>query len=418
MQVTRMPYLQNVNGIYRVRVEVPDALQRRLPPPHTGKKNLTKALGTGNEKDANRLAVPWVAEFLAVIDRTRILGDLADIDHLNLPEQIQRAPAALDRLLRMFPNLPTPPAKTPAEPVSFERMIERWGKAKGKRTRHSMETICGRFVEFLGHDNMAIVTFQNGRDWRDGMIEGELASGTIAVYLKMVKRLFTYAFENELISSNPMSRVKYSPGQGEERDDFSHDERRRILISAREADSHIKWCNWICIFHGCRTNEIADATTRDVQFVEGFWVFNITTRNRSREQRLKTPVSTRSIALHQAVIDEGFVEFVHSLPPGPLFASVRPDTYGRRAGTITPELSRWLRNVVGIGDPRKPFYSHRHTATSYLRNTLSPNGTPMVKEDVERFIMGHAKKGSHSGYGKHWCETLKRAVEVIPNPLA
>jgi hypothetical protein len=99
-----------------------------------------------------------------------------------------------------------------------------------------METICGRFVEFLGHDNMAIVTFQNGRDWRDEMIKGELASGTIAVYLKMVKRLFAYAFENELISSNPMSRVKYSPGQGEERDDFSHDERRRILILAREAD--------------------------------------------------------------------------------------------------------------------------------------------------------------------------------------
>jgi hypothetical protein len=84
---------------------------------------------------------------------------------------------------------------------------------------------------------------------------------------------------------------------------------------------------------------------------------------------------------------------------------------------VTTELSDWLRREVGITDPRKPFYSHRHTATSYLRNTLGPDGTPLVKEDIERYILGHRKKGSHGGYGKHWLLTLKRAIEVIPNPL-
>jgi hypothetical protein len=33
-------------------------------------------------------------------------------------------------------------------------------------------------------------------------------------------------------------------------------------------------------------------------------------------------------------------------------------------------------NVVKITDPNKPFYSHRHTATSYLRNTRLPDGSP------------------------------------------
>ena len=80
-------------------------------------------------------------------------------------------------------------------------------------------------------------------------------------------------------------------------------------------------------------------------------------------------------------------------------------------------MSDWLRNTVGIKDPRKPFYSHRHTATSYLRNSLGENGEPLVKESIERYILGHAGKGSHDGYGKHWFETLKKAVEVIPNPL-
>jgi hypothetical protein len=74
-------------------------------------------------------------------------------------------------------------------------------------------------------------------------------------------------------------------------------------------------------------------------------------------------------------------------------------------------------NVVKITDPSKPFYSHRHTATSYLRNTRLPDGSPAVKEDIERYILGHAGKGAHAGYGKRWFETLKAAVEVIPNPL-
>lgn len=58
MGARRMPYLQPVNGKYRVRIVVPDELQPHLPPPYTGLKHLTKALGTGNEREADRLAVP------------------------------------------------------------------------------------------------------------------------------------------------------------------------------------------------------------------------------------------------------------------------------------------------------------------------------------------------------------------------
>ena len=42
--------------------------------------------------------------------------------------------------------------------------------------------------------------------------------------------------------------------------------------------------------------------------------------------------------------------------------------------------------------PRKRFYSHRHTATSYLHTILLADGSPAVKEDVERYLPGHAEK--------------------------
>jgi hypothetical protein len=34
-----------------------------------------------------------------------------------------------------------------------------------------------------------------------------------------------------------------------------------------------------------------------------------------------------------------------------------------------------------------------------------------------RYLTGHAGKGAHAGYGKQWIETLKAAIEIIPNPL-
>jgi len=315
-----------------------------------------------------------------------------------------------------------PENEKPVPPVTFEDMIAKWGRGRDKLAIKSMEAKCAVFAEFLGHDNMVIVNFPDGRDWRDDMIaDGRRAPGTIKNHIRLVKALFQYASDNaaddDPLAVNVLAKLKYTPGDGEERDDFTPDERRRILIAARDAEPHIKWLNWMCSFHGFRNGEVGDATTHDVELVDGIWVFGISRKNRTKDQGLKTTVSTRKITLHQAVIDEGFIDYVQSLPPGPLFPEVKVDSFGRRVGRITPELSLWLRNVVGIKDPRKPFYSHRHTATSFLRNTLGENGEPLVKESIERYILGHGKKGSHDGYGKRWFQTLKQAVEVIPNPL-
>ena len=33
---------------------------------------------------------------------------------------------------------------------------------------------------------------------------------------------------------------------------------------------------------------------------------------------------------------------------------------------------------------------------------LLPDGSPAVKEDVERYLLGHAGKDVHAGYGEQW----------------
>ena len=73
--------------------------------------------------------------------------------------------------------------------------------------------------------------------------------------------------------------------------------------------------------------------------------------------------------LHSALLAEGFLDYregvIREYGHGPLFPQIGLDAYGRRNGRVSSPLSKWLRHKVGITDPRKPFHSHRHTATSF-----------------------------------------------------
>ena len=97
MRVAKMPYLQVVKGKYRVRMVVPPELR-----PIIGQANLTKWLGTGNEPEANRLSVPWIAKFQERIDkaagRTTVFEELRRLDMLSDAEIIEQAPAILPKL--------------------------------------------------------------------------------------------------------------------------------------------------------------------------------------------------------------------------------------------------------------------------------------------------------------------------------
>jgi integrase len=346
------------------------------------------------------------------------IWEVAGLDTLSGPDLIRRAPAALAQFSNIL-GLPDPSAGS-VEPVPFKTIIGRWKKHTDapKKGLQDRTTKANRFAAYLGHDDMAKITFENCRGYRDFLIEeGELEPPSISNHLKALKALFVYAFDNEYIASNPMARVKYKPGDGEEREDFTPEERVLILTFARDAGPVIYWCNWLSSFNAARLSEIVDAHTRDIVLMDGVWVMKIRKKYRSPDQRLKTKVSIRIVPLHSALLAEGFLDYVDSVGDGPLFPQITLDAYGRRNGKISSPLSKWLRNVVEIRDPKKPFHSHRHTAISYLRNTLTPDGHPVVKEDVERYLTGHAGKGAHAGYGKQWIETLKAAIEIIPNPL-
>lgn len=387
MRVAKMGYAQRVtkrdkkgrvtSSFERVRIVVPDGLPPSLPAPYTGHKNLTKKVHSDREH------AEWTARFLAMIDEARgwttIHRELAEIDGLSHQGFITRGSipvfAKLDRKMDEILGEPIW-KKITAHPVIFSDVIPKWAKHTnaGPKGVGDMTYKTDRFVRWLGHDDMMRVTFQNAREYRDAkiaeidamfedldepedLIAYRAKRKTLSNHLKAIQALFNFAAKYTHLSDdgqptvNPIAGVDFNPGEGNQRDDFTPEDRRMILILARHAEPHIYWLNWLGSDTGARLSELADAHTRDVVQIEGVWVIRIHTKNRSRDQRLKTFVSTRDVPLHAALLDEDFLEYVASIGDGPLFPQLRLDGYGRRAGQASTEISDWLRKVVKITDP-------------------------------------------------------------------
>jgi hypothetical protein len=150
MRVAKMGYTQRVtkkdrkgrivSSFVRVRIVVPDSLPPSLPPPYTGKKNLTKK--TGNEREA----AEWTSRFLGIIEEasewTTMHRQLAEINSLSFEQFISRGSIPVfGKLDRKMDEILGEPAwkKVTAEPVTFETIIDSWmnktknGKKRGRR---------------------------------------------------------------------------------------------------------------------------------------------------------------------------------------------------------------------------------------------------------------------------------------------
>ena len=57
--------------------------------------------------------------------------------------------------------------ETQTKPVPFDRIILLWAKQTNapRKGKQDMETKCGRFTEWFGHDDMARVGFEHCRDY-------------------------------------------------------------------------------------------------------------------------------------------------------------------------------------------------------------------------------------------------------------
>lgn len=299
-----------------------------------------------------------------------------------------------------------PPA---VKAISFDELIKSWAaeNSPSPRTLYNWTGAVERLKKSLGHDDAARLTPDDMVRWKTSLIDAGLKPKTIRdAYLAPARAILGVAVKNRRLPSNPAEGitmgVKAKPGAT--RRGYSDDEAKIVLKAAKqEADPVRRWVPWLCAYSGARVAEICQLRVEDVFEVGGVWSFKID----PAAGRVKTLGSERSVPLHPALIEAGFLEFMNSIKKGPLFASLTPDRFGSRGGNGTKVLSRWVR-ALGLDDPRlAPNHSWRHRMrTLARRHALDP-------DTVDKFI-GHTGREVPNGYGEFEAQVAYREISKIP----
>jgi integrase len=297
-------------------------------------------------------------------------------------------------------------------------LISRWSKERKNlppKTIYQARRDVGKFAALIPHDDATRVTPEDLIRFKEHLAGKGLSAPTIKRYLSAVKAPLAWAHRNRKIPTNSGLGVVYEAKDDHEpkkRLGYTDEQARLILLAARgEIQAHRRWIPWLCAFTGTRLDEVAGRDVADIERVGRYWVLNV--------RFGKNNGSARKIPLHPMLIREGFLDYVKSLPsPGPLFPSLTPDRFGRRAGTATKRIGDWLRKlqdekkVLLVEKPRfAPNHSWRHRFKSEARRVR-------MDEETHDALTGHRAGKVSRDYGEYYVDAvLGPAIETMLSPF-
>ena len=363
------------------------------------------------------------AEGLIIDERSRKALDETILAHgISLSDRlIHRAEGDYrpDPLLQTIPEWEHPHRKKRTAAVTLSAIFDAWAAERQfpPKTRYLWERTLGKLAAYLGHENAAKITDTDIIAWKDALVSSGLAPKTIDNYLTTIKAFFRWATKNKKIAANPAANLEYRAKKdpAKKRLSYSDEDARRILFAARlEKEAHKRWVPWLAAFTGARVDELCGAMAADVRAEEDIHFIRIDTQNREEGGSVKSFASIRSVPLHPALIEEGFLTYLNGLKKdGPLFPGLKADTFGKRGGNGSRSLSRWVRDTVGITEPRKaPNHSWRHRFADQCKKVG-------ITRELRFALEGHASSDVGDAYGSEGypLRVLADAVSKLPNPL-
>jgi integrase len=250
---------------------------------------------------------------------------------------------------------------------------------------------------------------------------------TVKRIIGLIRAVFSYACDNDLLPSNPCDgvKVKLPRNAPAAREPFDADDLHRIFshpLFTRKALPTMKiagglaayWLPLMALVTGARLEELGQCDVRDVgrYRVDGEPYLSLTIAcDPEKQKTTKTAASNRTIPIPSLLIRLGFADYVASLDAdGPLFPDLVIDCFGIR----TSRFSTWfnamfLRKTLGITSPTKVFYSFRHTFISAGREVE-------MSDEVRRAIEGHAKADVASRYGVVSLRAMRRFMDKMEFP--
>ena len=165
-----------------------------------------------------------------------------------------------------------------------------------------------------------------------------------------------------------------------------------------------RWVPWICAYSGARVQEPCWLEKKHVWRDEetGIWVMMF--------PQTKTDLS-RVVPLHDALVDEGLLDFVQAAPSGLLFVGDRPRKQMNEVRSIqeqrASQIAEWIRANAKLDAGVDPNHGWRHSFVSRV--------TGKMEDRVLRAICGHNQKRSAAdGYFHATVAEMKAGLDRFP----
>jgi integrase len=302
-------------------------------------------------------------------------------------------------------------------------LFERWIK-EAKPAISTIDRWRGVFLKLQAdfpNTNAAALLSEQMQDWAKGLINEERAAGTVRdVWVIACRTVFGWAIGANLIARNPFIGWRITvPKKIKTREtkSLTENEMRIILNAAMNIKVHSKteaakrWCPWLAAYSGARMGELTQLRGSDVFEQEGIWAIRISPEAGTVKNR-----TSRTVPLHEHLIEQGFVEFAKASGKGPLFynepqgkiENADPTNPGRpRAVKARERLATWVREI-GISDSElQPNHAWRHT----FKKIGARAG---LTEKMLDAICGHAPPSVGRGYGEPDLADKAEALQRFP----
>lgn len=402
---------------HEIRIKVSDPREQAI----LGKKNLTKFLASGGDRDkAHKLAQPhWpllVAQKQQLEQQAQYQDEIAPL-HYHTPTPWSPFGGFQDTPPRNVYRWRAEPRR---EPVTTDKVIDAWIAEREQANDRPKDTaikayrakLATMFRHLRKPDDFTAISKEDLQAYRLALITGKVVTTdkrgrkpNSRDHLETIKSLFSVAARN-LIADNPAREIQLPAKSDNTRLGFSDAERAMILAAARQACPAVRWAHWLAAFTATIQSELRYLTPANVYQMDGHTVVDI---RPPQGVKLKTAYRPRLLPLHTALPREGFLKHVELVrrehgADAPLFDMT--EAQFERA------TNRLVRDC-GITDPRKSFYSHRHYVASELEGFKIQDEKGRVI-DVSRYVAGHAAIDVHERHYVHRSlDQLATAIETL-----
>jgi len=308
-----------------------------------------------------------------------------------------------DKWAERFPQSETPADSSLTPWTLFERWVEKAKPAVATvaRWRATFQQLADDFPTTPA----GALLPEQIQDWANRLITNERSAYTVqSVWVNGAKTVFSWAKHEKLVARNPFVGVRVTiPKKITTRESkaFTMAETATILNKAltinvrSKTDAAKRWGPWLAAYSGARMGEITQLRGVDIIEQDGLPAMKIspeagTTKNRK----------ARLVPLHEHLIAQGFIQFVHASGDGPLFYNVAAQdvaddpTNPKRARSVKARerVGAWVRDL-GIKDPElSPNHAWRHTFKAIgFRCGMT--------EKIIDAIVGHAPASVGRAYG-------------------